>query len=157
MIRRADATDGRDVETIVRLRHEFLADVRRLDVESVAEDLGPATDTFVRATLTAGVLHVWLAEDGIEPLGIVAVLLHAVAPRPHDLHPYQGYIINMYVRPDARHRGLARALIDACVHSAPDLGIGRFVLRTTDEGRPLYHDQGFRPNEGWLELPVPSD
>ena len=42
-------------------------------------------------------------------LGIVSVLVNDVPPLPEDPRSREGYIINEYVKPAARSRGVGRA------------------------------------------------
>jgi GNAT superfamily N-acetyltransferase len=142
-----------DLDHLTELRLEFVADVRRLDVGSLQGDFAVATRDFVRSAFRSSTLHTWFAEEDGEAMGVVSVLLHLVPPRPNERHGYEGYIINMYVRPPARGRGVARALMEACLASAGELDISRFTLHATAEGRPLYEKLGFGTNDDWLELP----
>ncbi len=75
-------------------------------------------------------------------------------PRPGDLRPHEGYVLNMYVLPGARSRGVGRRLLDACLASAGELGVRRFHLVATEDGRPLYESAGFVVNPAVLERPV---
>lgn len=148
-----------DLDTVTRLRLAFLADLRRDQHPGAALDaeFADATATFLAGASRAGRLHSWLAETagGADRRhGIVSVLLFPVPPRPDDRRPYDGYIINMYVAPERRHQGIGRALLDACLASAPALGIRRFWLHATEDGRPLYDRAGFSTNPAWMELPA---
>jgi GNAT superfamily N-acetyltransferase len=52
----------------------------------------------------------------------------------------------MFVRPDARHRGGARALLKACEHAAADLGYTALWLETglrQPEAVALYRNAGY--------------
>lgn len=53
----------------------------------------------------------------------------------------------LYVRPDARGQGLGRALMDALIESAREMGCRRLLLHTgtfNDGALALYRDLGFR-------------
>lgn len=76
--------------------------------------------------------------------------------RPGDPRTDEGYIINMYVHPDHRRRGIGRELFVASCVSATGLCRACLLLHATPNGRPLYTAFGFAPNEAWLELPVPG-
>ena len=45
-------------------------------------------------------------------------------------------------------------LLAACLASAEELGIRKFLLHSTEAGRALYTATGFKQKENWMELPV---
>ena len=55
----------------------------------------------------------------------------------------EGYVLNVYTRPEARRMGLARALMDRLVDEARSIGVRRMWLRTSPEGKALYVGMGF--------------
>ena len=133
-IRRA-STDPADLSLTATMRLRFLADVDGEAVESLPQPL---------------------AEDGGECVGIVSVVLQTLPPRESDLRTTEGYVINMYVEPGHRGVGLGRRLLDAAMGAGPELGIRRWTLVATDDGRPLYERVGFTPNPSWMEMRAPS-
>jgi GNAT superfamily N-acetyltransferase len=67
---------------------------------------------------------------------------------PHPLHPTdarRGYILNVYVEPSHRHRGLATRLMTAADEEARRRGLGYAILHATQQGRPLYEKLGWQP------------
>jgi GNAT superfamily N-acetyltransferase len=142
-----------DLERLTELRLEFVADVRQLDLAALRGEFAVATSRFLRSSFETSALHAWFAEEDGDAVGVVSVVLHLVPPRPNEHRLYEGYIINMYVKPPARGRGVARGLMASCLASADELDISRFTLHATAEGRPLYEKLGFDTNDDWLELP----
>jgi len=64
---------------------------------------------------------------------------------------------HMYVRPDRRRRGLGRALLDAALATAADLGYERVRLETVAElveAIALYRSAGFVPVEPYQPPPL---
>ena len=88
-------------------------------------------------------------------VGLVSVILQTVAPLPEDPRPLEGLVINMYVRPEVRGRGVGRLLLEACLDWAAGHGLRRLNLYATPAGRPLYLDAGFVPRADWMVLPLP--
>ena len=153
MIRKAT---GADVDLVVSSRLDFLRAVRATEVLEGESKLEAETRSFFLAEWEAGKLHTWLAEDAGQLVGIVSVLLWPRPPRPEDLRVADGYIINMFTRPDRQREGIGAELLSQCLESARELGVGRFVLHSTDDGRQLYESAGFRPTQNWMALAVPA-
>ncbi|MBA8793267.1 ADP-ribose pyrophosphatase YjhB (NUDIX family)/GNAT superfamily N-acetyltransferase [Friedmanniella endophytica] len=124
--------------TALRTAQEAEVAGRYADVPgATADGLDPAT-----------VLGCWTAVDGGRPVGCVAL---AAGP---DADGYRtGEVKRLWVEPGARRRGVAAALLDAVVATAPDRGLRRLVLATgprQPEAIALYHRAGWRlvPNYG---------
>ena len=158
MVRRATA-DEHDV--VAGLRLAFIADHRGLAVDDLDHGYRAHTRAFVRDRSADGRLVSWLASDPDDPtsdatVGIVSALLADVPPRPDDPRTLEGYVINMYVVPEARRRGVARALLAACEAGAGDLGVRGLYLFATEDGRPLYEQDGFEPDPRWMRKALPQ-
>src|SRR5690606_29119481 len=104
--------------------------------------------------LADGSLATWVTIDGGAVVGVVSLQLQPVPPRPDDLRRHEGYVLNMYVVPACRGRGLGRALFQVCLASADELDVRRFHLLATPDGRPLYESAGFVNNPDVLERRV---
>lgn len=78
----------------------------------------------------------------------------------HDRFQDAGYLISMWVSPDARRQGIGAALIDAVVHWARTRGLNRLFLDVTEKNATaisLYTRKGFIPNGEVGTLPPPRD
>jgi ribosomal protein S18 acetylase RimI-like enzyme len=148
-IRRAGA---HDLALVSRMRLAFLADHRGVEPSSFPPDFADRTRRFLELRHRSGNLQSWIAEEDRRCVGIVSMLILDMPPRPDEPRTREGYVVNMYVDPADRGRGIGRALFDACIASAPEGGLRRVVLHATDAGRPLYETAGFRPNDDWMEL-----
>jgi GNAT superfamily N-acetyltransferase len=65
---------------------------------------------------------------------------------PHAMHPLdhrRGYILNVFVEPEFRGQGIAKALLDAADSEFQSRGIGYAVLHATNMGRPIYAQRGW--------------
>ena len=136
MIRTATAEDL----TLVReLWHAFDAEVHDLPwrENDSADDLAAAE----RILADGGVL---LAEDA----GVAVASLH---------EPRRGVIDFLYVRPDARGRGLAKELVRAAAALLRERGAEAVELNVLEDNvaaRGLYEDIGFRTVERVLAAPI---
>jgi ribosomal protein S18 acetylase RimI-like enzyme len=79
-----------------------------------------------------------LMEDGKAVAGIG---LMEIDWPPHPLHPVtdkRGYVLNVYVEPAFRKRGLARELMRMAEAEFAKRGIEYAILHSTEQGRSLY-------------------
>ena len=78
----------------------------------------------------------------------------------HDRFQDAGYLISMWVSPDARRQGIGSALVDAVVDWARTRGLNRLFLDVTEMNTAaisLYTRKGFVPNGEVGTLPPPRD
>jgi putative acetyltransferase len=100
------------------------------------------------AALPAGYDAILVARDGEEIGGCVA------------LRPLEGGACEMkrlYVRPSARGSGTGRALVEASIVRARELGYMTMrldTLPTMEVARALYLSLGFRPSERYNDNPI---
>lgn len=162
MARRLRQATLADLPTLVRHR-----DAMWVEMDRVAPDEHDATsraygkwllERMKRGTLTAFVV-VGDGQDG-DTKGILAsggVWIQDVQPRPGHPLTMWGYILSVYTEPGSRRRGLARAIVDACIEHARAAGCTRACLHASEEGRPLYEELGFETTaEMWLDLRPPE-
>ena len=87
----------------------------------------------------------FLACEGGEVLGGAGLWLMDWPPTPQSVVERRGYVLNVYTRPGARGRGIARRLMDAVSRHCVALGIEVVTLHASDAGRHLYETLGFVP------------
>lgn len=141
-----------DLEVTVDLRLRFLADHRAIDPSSFSEAFRSTTLDFLRRHADRKSGRTWLASERGVDVGLITHLVLDLAPRPEDASNLDGYVINMYVAPSHRRRGIARDLLAVCRSAASEMGLRRLLLHATDHGRPLYTSAGFTTNPDWMEL-----
>jgi GNAT superfamily N-acetyltransferase len=96
----------------------------------------------------------WLATREGEPVGMASLFEYRRMPRPGRAPSRWGYLSNMFVHPDHRNRGVARALLTAIIDAADERGYVRLVLSPSDEALPLYESGGFKAPAGEHRLLV---
>ncbi|QBF26587.1 GNAT family N-acetyltransferase [Pseudomonas tructae] len=82
--------------------------------------------------------------DGDQP--VAAIGLMSIDWPPHPTHPTldkRGYVLNVYVQPAYRRRGLASALMQAADAEFARRGITFAVLHATETGKPVYEQIGW--------------
>ena len=77
---------------------------------------------------------------------IAAIGLMSIDWPPHPAHPerdQRGYVLNVYVEPEYRRRGLASKLMRLGEAEFARRGLGFAVLHATEVGRPVYEGLGW--------------
>ncbi|WP_322044636.1 GNAT family N-acetyltransferase [Paraburkholderia sp. J67] len=139
--------------------HARVIDINDLELvcrhrESMFREAGRDADTL--ATMT-GHFRAWLAPrlaDGRyfgfvlseDEVPVAAIGLMEIDWPPHPAHPDQdrrGYVLNVYVEPHARRRGLARQLMQLADEAFAQRGIRYAILHATEQGRDLYRQLGW--------------
>lgn len=131
-----------DLELICRHREEMF------------RDAGSDERTLVRMTrhfrewleprLNDGSYSGFILSVGEQPVAGIGLML--IDWPPHPLHPEQsqrGYILNLFVEPEHRRRGLAVRLMRLAEAEFVRRGVRYEVLHATDKGRPLYRKLGW--------------
>jgi GNAT superfamily N-acetyltransferase len=123
----ADADAAADV--LRRSIRELCADDHRGDAATVAAWLFNKTPDNLRRWIATG--HVVVADDGGTLCGVAAI-------QP------SGEIALNYVAPEARFRGVSKALVAALEAWAVERGLERCTLRSTATARRFYASLGYR-------------
>jgi ribosomal protein S18 acetylase RimI-like enzyme len=132
-----------DLELICRHREEMFRDAGRED------GLSRMTEHFrawLKPRLADGSYSGFILTDGELPVAGIGMML--IDWPPHPSHPEQdrrGYILNVYVEPAYRRRGLARQMMRLTEAHFAQRGVEYTVLHATDKGRPLYRELGWHP------------
>ncbi len=166
------APGGRILEMTYRLRLAIPADApviaaqrRAMFVEmgdpAYAEIAGmdERFAAWVADRIARGVYLGWLAYSAAgEPVAGAGLDIREGAPLPGDFDTRRGYIMNVYVQPGHRRRGLARCLLVALLDWCQQNGLRGLSLHASDAGRPLYEALGFAASgEMRLLLPLNLD
>lgn len=119
--------------------------------EADAQRLVTATTSYLETAIAAGEYHGWLATPvgGTMIAAGAGVQVRPQLPRPdpsgHGILTGRQGMINVYVEPAFRRRGLARLLVETALAWANDQQLAGIVLHASTFGRPLYEALGFVP------------
>lgn len=96
----------------------------------------------------------WIAEAPQEPnpVGNLVLLKFPRLPTPKNTATVEGYVLNVFVAPAWRKRGIASALVAAAIGFSKKSGLARIRLHTTAAGRAVYADLGFVGKDNEMEL-----
>ena len=100
--------------------------------------------SWVRERLDDGRYVGWIAEEDGRAVGGAALWIMDWPPMFLDPEPQRGYLLNFYVVPEARRRGVARELLALAVAEAKERRLGVVTLHASKYGRPLYEQFGFK-------------
>ncbi|TFI57978.1 GNAT family N-acetyltransferase [Sphingomonas parva] len=144
-----------DFETIRRHRLAMFREGGRpaVAIAAMAEPFG----LWLRPRLDDGRYFGWIAQgDGGEVAAGIGMM--EIDWPPHWLHPTtgrRGYVLNLYVEPQYRRRGLARRMVAAAMDEGRARGLEYMILHPSEQGRPLYESLGWSPT-GELGIAVPK-
>lgn len=131
-----------DLDAICAHREAMFRDSGR--TEEVLRAMAAPFRSWLAPRLASGEYfgHV-LADHGRTIAGIGLMLIDWP---PHPAHPdqgYRGYVLNVYVEPEYRRRGIARKLMAMADDAFTERGATYAVLHATAQGAPLYADLGW--------------
>lgn len=131
-----------DLELICRHREEMFRDAGRSD--DVLRRMRQHFRDWLRPRLRDGSYFGFVLSESERPVAGIGLML--IEWPPHPSHPTQdkrGYILNVYVEPSHRRRGLARRLMQHAEAAFAQRGIAFAILHATEKGKALYADMAW--------------
>ena len=145
------AIDVQDLELICRHREAMFRETGR--DEATLRTMTAHFREWLRPRLADGSYFGYaLSERDAVVAGIGLMLIDWP---PHPMHPetaQRGYVLNVYVEPAARRRGLAHKLMQLADDEFARRGVTYAILHATEQGRPLYEGLGWN---GTTEMAKP--
>lgn len=138
MIYRAATID--ECETLTRLR---MAMRKEADGSCCEERLFPATLAFFQQNIKNGSHIALVCEHEGAIIATTGLSLLEMMPTAHHLNGRVARLLNMYVMPEYRRRGIAKQLLAFAVSCASEHGCGRIMLNPSEMGKTLYTNFGF--------------
>jgi GNAT superfamily N-acetyltransferase len=133
-----------DLETILRHRRLMYEDMGHRDRAALEAMIEACRGPLAR-WLDDGIYRGWLVErDGAVVAG-GGLFITFVLPIVADPQPRRAHILNVYTERTHRRQGLARGLMEWMVLWCRHRGFQAVTLDTSDDGRALYEELGFRP------------
>jgi ribosomal protein S18 acetylase RimI-like enzyme len=143
------AASADDIPFLAHHRAAMFRDMGKLAPHQ-EDALRDATASYLRDALETGEYVGWVAlvAGTKSVIGGAGAQIRSILPRPRpgsdhlELGP-EAIVLNVYVEPAWRRRGVADALMRAVLEGLAARGIRRIVLHASDEGRRLYERLGF--------------
>jgi ribosomal protein S18 acetylase RimI-like enzyme len=110
--------------------------------------------------MAAGRYVGWVVEEGAVAAASAGFLELDWPPHPFDpAATGRGCLLNFWVEPAYRRRGLARGLVREGIAESRRRGLRVTVLHASAAGRPVYEREGFRtsPEMVFVEMLFPGD
>jgi GNAT superfamily N-acetyltransferase len=128
---------------IARHRALMFRDMGEVDDQGAAI-IENASEDHIAALIEAREYFGFLAEQDGTVIGGGGAWLRPVLPRPGTLQgAKEAYVLNVYVEPEHRRSGVARAIMKAILEWSHEQRLARVVLHASKEGRGLYESLGF--------------
>ena len=141
-----------DVAEILRHRRGMYEGMDYKDERALGAMVSASEPYFLEA-LANGSFRGWLALAGERVVGGGGIVISPWPSHPYDLECRKATILNMFVDPDYRRRGIARQLMKIMIDWCRDESFSTVSLHASKNGRPLYEALGFEPtNEMRLKL-----
>jgi GNAT superfamily N-acetyltransferase len=143
-----------DLEAVAAMRIKF---------ERITRDSGSMDEAARREELrgllgpelASGRLAAWIAEEGGRAVGQAGLRLGAARRGPAQFRG-AAELLNVYVEPGFRGRGIGTALVGAAIAEARARGIERISLQPTEDSRRIYERAGFAAEGGRMVLRLPG-
>jgi GNAT superfamily N-acetyltransferase len=136
------AATAADAEQIAVHRRSMFVEMGQADDDRI-QAMVEAFIPWVRERLADGRYLGWLVSDGEDVVAGGGMLLMDFAPHWRDPQPLRAYLLNFYVSPEARGKGIAYGLLKTAVAEARLRQIKVVTLHASRFGRPLYERNGF--------------
>jgi|SRR5688572_1705572 len=160
-LRKAELTDA---QVLVDLRIAYLRELEGLPDDVDLDALAHATRRYFIRKMPSGEYVSWVAtaRPAASPelrgrvqakvIGTAGMFIVDRPPGVGALNTREARLINVYVAEAWRGRGVAHALIGACVDTARHSGVRRVLVDDTPAGRRIYESAGFTMVNSIMEL-----
>lgn len=131
-----------DISALTDLRiaylQEDLGSIDEKDLNLIQASLSP----YYKKHLNQDLL-VYVARDGNDIVSCMFLLIVEKPMSPSFITGKTGTVLNVYTKPEYRHRGYAKQLMNMMLEDAIAQNVSVIELKSTDEGYSLYKSVGF--------------
>jgi GNAT superfamily N-acetyltransferase len=131
-----------DIPEILRHRRGMYEAMGYEDANALLAMLSTC-EPYLATALANGSFRGWLALEGERVVAGGAVLINPWPSHPYDLECRRATILNVYVYPDFRRKGVARRLMRTMIDWCREQGFAAVYLHASNDGRSLYEGLGF--------------
>jgi ribosomal protein S18 acetylase RimI-like enzyme len=147
----ARALEEADLELVCRHREQMFREAGR--DEAVLQTMTAHFREWLRPRLRDHTYFGYLLCEAGEAVAGIGLMLIDWPPHPsHPVSDRRGYVLNVFVEPAYRRRGLARDLMQLAETEFAKRGVQYAILHATEAGRDLYAGLGW---SGTTEMAKP--
>jgi ribosomal protein S18 acetylase RimI-like enzyme len=142
-----------DIPLLADYRFAMFVDMNpESDLSGIKGDFLAAARRYYEERLAGADELSLVARRGGEPVGCGTIMFQLRPPHAKHLRNLFGYILNVYVRPEFRKRGVASAIMRALHEEARRRGARRVGLHASAAGAPVYRRLGYVCKESYMEV-----
>lgn len=136
-------TQMKDIDELVGLRLAYLKeDFGHLDEKDVSSIESSLPDYFQRHLNQN--LFVYTTIEDKKIVSCAFLLLVEKPMSPSFINGKTGIVLNVYTKPEYRHKGYARKVMNELLEDAKKMELCTIELKSTDDGYSLYKAVGFK-------------
>jgi ribosomal protein S18 acetylase RimI-like enzyme len=133
-----------DANAIAGHRCEMFRDMGYRDAVALAS-MSAAFEPWLLRRMQSGEYLAWVAVAADSIVGGLGLWLMDWPPHVIGTGARRGNILNVYVEPQSRRRGIARALMETALAWTRANAVDCVILHASQDGRALYESLGFAP------------
>ena len=135
-----------DCEALTGIRMQMR---KELDADFNSELIYAETLDFFKRNIKNGTHIAFICEHNRQTIATAGITLFEIMPTTEHPNGKVARLMNMYVEPIYRHKGIAKALLNCVMLYAKEHQIGKVMLNPSQMGKSLYENYGFQrlPNE----------
>jgi len=144
----------KDVEVLIDFRVRFLNELYNHPEDDETEILRKALREYFSEAIPSNDFIAWLAEYNGKIIGTSGMVVWQMPARYGGLESGKlGYILNLYIIPEARRKGICTRLLNELIEEAKSLGLTYLHLHASEDGINIYRKAGFaEPDQIELKL-----
>jgi ribosomal protein S18 acetylase RimI-like enzyme len=137
-----------DVEFLIDIRVRFLNELYNHPEDDETEILRKALQEYFSEAIPSNDFIAWLAEYNGKIIGTSGMVVWQMPARYGGLESGKlGYILNLYIIPEARRKGIYTRLLNELIEEAKSSGLTYLHLHVSEDGINIYRKAGFaRPD-----------
>jgi GNAT superfamily N-acetyltransferase len=140
-IRHATAAD---IPEILRHRRGMYEAMGDTDADALSGMIS-SCEPYITKAIANGSFRCWIALKEDQVAGSGSVLISPWPSHPYDLECRRATILNVYVYPQFRRKGIASELMRTMVDWCRKENFAAVYLHASKDGKPLYEAMGFEP------------
>jgi len=145
-----------DSTLIAAHRHAMFAEIGMSDPAAL-DTMSLHFEPWVERTIAAGKYVGWIVEEDSLPVASAGFFELEWPPHPFDpAGTARGYLLNFWVEPASRRKGLGRMLVRQALAESRRRGLSVTTLHASDAGRLVYQTLGFRDSSEMLHVDRPG-